>query len=264
MSARIAVVGHVEWVTFLRVARLPERGEIVPAERVRTGAAGGAVVAAAILAETGAEVAFFGAVGDDELGRRAAAELRSRGIAAHLALRATHPTREAITLLDRGGERTIITVGERLEPRGGDPLPWGELAETDGVYVTAGDLAALRHARAARVLVTTPRAGRADVALDALILSAGDGEEERLAGPLRARARWVVETDGARGGRWHGVSDGGWTPEPLPGPVADTYGAGDSFAAGFTLGLAQTGDPAEAARQGAQLSARMLTRAGAP
>ena len=77
------------------------------------------------------------------------------------AARRPGPTREVLTLLDRNGERTILPIGERLQPEGDDSLDWDRLADADGVYVTAGDQGALRRARAARVLVATPRAARA-------------------------------------------------------------------------------------------------------
>ena len=45
--------------------------------------------------------------------------------------------------------------------------------------------------------------------------------------------------DGGDGGRGDGEAGSGtWEPQPLPGPRADAYGAGDSFAAGLTTGLA--------------------------
>ena len=61
--------------------------------------------------------------------------------------------------MDDSGERTITTFGPRLEPVGADAqVPWSALAEMDAVYFTAGDVGALRAARAARVLVASPRA----------------------------------------------------------------------------------------------------------
>ena len=74
----------------------------------------------------------------------------------------------------------------------------------------------------------------------------------------------MVETQGADGGRWWGDSDGRWPAAPLPGERRDSYGAGDSFAAGFTFGLASGLDAAGAARVGAEVGARMMTRVGAP
>jgi ribokinase len=263
---RIAVVGHVEWVDFLTVASLPALGQITPARRVRVNAGGGAVVAAVVLARLGAEVEFFGVVGSDDLGERAVGELESHGIRTHIARR-PGPTRQAITLF-QAHERSIVTIGERLQPHGDDDLDWGRLRDVDGVYVTAGDGCALAAARAARVLVTTPRLAETlpaiDVALDALIYSADDAAEVRWAATLTPHARLCVVTEGERGGHWSGASSGHWGPTPAPGPVIDAYGAGDSFAAGFTYGLAVSGDPAEAARVGAEVGALALTHPGGP
>jgi ribokinase len=73
-----------------------------------------------------------------------------------------------------------------------------------------------------------------------------------------------VATEGAAGGRWSGESDGRWEPAPLTGLPRDAYGCGDSFAAGFMVGLARGAAPAEAALRGAQLGAQALVRQGAP
>ena len=50
----------------------------------------------------------------------------------------------------------------------------------------------------------------------------------------------VVRTDGARGGTWETADGrtGRYDPVAPPGPIVDTYGAGDSFEAGLTFGLA--------------------------
>jgi ribokinase len=51
---------------------------------------------------------------------------------------------------------------------------------------------------------------------------------------------------------------------PPPGDPEDAYGCGDSFAAGFTFGLASGASVAEAATLGAECGARALIRLGAP
>ena len=43
---RVAVVGHVEWIEFARVERVPKAGEIVHASETWEAAAGGGAVAA--------------------------------------------------------------------------------------------------------------------------------------------------------------------------------------------------------------------------
>src|SRR5271166_2551055 len=172
---RLAVVGHVEWVDFIPIRRFPLRGEVIHAEGAFSRAAGGGGVAAVVLAEQlGAEVDFYCALGDDAHGHAAAEQLVERGVTLHVAWRADQPTRRAVTLLESEGERTIVTVGERLEPQGDDDLGWDRLGQTDGVYFTAGDAGALTHARAARTLVASPR-GRSTLAggpvIDALVFS---------------------------------------------------------------------------------------------
>ena len=91
------------------------------------------MVAAAILAELGAEVDFYGAVGSDALGDAAVRELTERGIDRPRCAARPDPTREVITLLDRDGERTILPIGERLQPEGDDVLDWDRVADADGV-----------------------------------------------------------------------------------------------------------------------------------
>jgi ribokinase len=263
----LAVVGHVEWVHFIRVDRFPERGAVTQAAAGFAHAGGGAVVAAAVLAELGAEVNFYCALGRDANGEAAARELEARGVTVHAAWR-DQPTRGVVTLLETGGERTIITLGERLEPSGDDALPWSALEHADGVYFTAGDAGAARAAARAPVLVATPRArvglGEGAASIDALVFSARDADERRWAQPLEPRTRLMVQTEGVEGGRWWGESEGRWPPVPAPVPVQDDYGCGDAFAAGLTLGLVRKLSVLDAATIGAEIGAQVSTRAGAP
>jgi ribokinase len=264
---RVAVVGHVEWVEFVEVPRLPIEGEVLHAKGSFTRAAGGGGVAAVVLVGLGAEVHFFTALGRDEHGEAAAAELTGHGVHMHVAWR-SHPTRRAITLLRDGGERTIVTVGERLNPHGGDDLDWGLLRGADGVYFTAGDESALEQARQARELTATPRARDAlngdGPIVDALVFSRRDLDEAEWAKRFGRRARLLVSTDGANGGSWSGQSHGTWPAVPPPGPPRDSYGAGDSFAAGFTFGLASNGSVADAVAIGARCGAAALAKVGPP
>ncbi len=75
--------------------------------------------------------------------------------------------------------------------------------------------------------------------LDALVASANDAGERYEPGSLDPPPRVVVRTAGAAGGEWEAAdgSRGRWEPTPLPGEPVDSYGSGDSFAAGLTYGL---------------------------
>ena len=237
----VASVGHVEWVQFARVEHVPQAGEVAHAKDPFEEPAGGGAVAAVQLARLAGEALLLTALGEDEAGRRSLARLQQLGVEVDAAKRGA-PTRRAVTLVDDQRERTITTFGERLEPVGEDALPWEGLAEMDAVYFTAGDLAALRAARAARVLVASPRARHAlghGVRLDALVLSAEDAIEREEARHAEGEADLVVLTDGARGGtyRTRDGATGSWTAAEPPAAPVDSYGCGDSFAAGFAFGL---------------------------
>jgi ribokinase len=264
---RVGVVGHVEWVEFVHGDHVPAAGEIVHAAGEFQEPAGGGAVAAVQLARLAGSAHFFTALGDDELAARSRERLAELGVEVEAAER-SGPTRRAHTFLDSRGERTITTIGERLEPHGMDALDWESLDGADGVYVTAGDSDALRAARRARVLVASPRAGRAlaesGVELDALVFSELDELESAFATALQPRPRLLVGTRGAEGGRYETADGqgGSWKPAPPPGPIADSYGSGDSFAAAFTHGLAAGQSIEDALRQGADAGAACLTRNG--
>jgi ribokinase len=264
LRVRVAVVGHVEWVEFARVPHLPRVGEIVHVSENWEEPAGGGGVAAVQLAKLAGAADFYTALGDDELGRRAAAELSALDVRVHVAWR-DEPQRRAFVHVDDAGERTITVIGDRIVPTGADPLPWDELAAADGVYFTGGDFEALRRARAARVLTATPRTlqtlAEASVQLDALIGSGRDPGERYAPGDIEPPPALVVRTLGGEGGV---AEPGGPFPASPPlGPLVDAYGAGDSFAAGLTYGLAAGWTTAEALALAARCGAAATTGRGA-
>jgi ribokinase len=246
---KAAVVGHVEWIEFARVERVPTAGEIAHAEDWWEEAAGGGAVAAVQLAKLADEALFFTALGDDQLGHLAKGHLEAQGVHMHATFRKL-PQRRGFTFIDSDGERTITTIHERYGPGGDDPLGWDEMATTDAVYFVSGDAAALRQARRARVLVATARSletlVEAGVQLDVLVHSSKDAGERYAPGQLDPPPKLVVATAGSSGGTWTAAEgrSGTFVAAPVPGPVVDTYGAGDSFAASLTFALGD-GRPVE-------------------
>jgi ribokinase len=266
-AVNVAVVGHVEWIEFARVERVPAAGEIVHALECWEEPGGGGAVAAVQLARLAGGCLFLTALGDDELGNRAARELNALGVRVEAAWRAK-PQRRAFVFTDANAERTLTVMGDRVGPRGDDPLPWSELAGVDGVYFTAGDATAVRAARGARTLVSTARAieplAAAGVQLDMLVSSSRDAGERYTPGDIEPPPRLVARTAGAGGGRLE-APDGStspWRAAPLPGPPIDTYGAGDCFAAGLTFGLAEGRSPQDAIDLGARCGAACVTGRG--
>jgi ribokinase len=264
---RAAVVGHVEWIEFGRVDHVPAAGEIVHVTDSWQEPGGGGAVAAVQLAKLAGEATLYTALGDDEIGHRAKRDLEALGLRVEAVFR-PEAQRRGFVHVDAAGERTITVIGERLGPRAEDPLPWAELADTDAIYFTAGDPGAARAARAARTLVASARGlemlADAGVELDALLASGKDPGERYTPGDLDPPPRLVVRTAGASGGEYETRDGerGRWGATPLPGPVVDLYGCGDSFAAGVTYGLGAGMPIQQAVELGARCGAACATGRG--
>jgi ribokinase len=262
---RLAVVGHVEWVDFVLVDRLPVPGEIVAARDAWEAPAGGGAMAAYALRSLTGAATFFCAVGEDERAARTVAGLRAAGLEVRAGVRAGREQRRTVTHLTADGERTITVLAPPLVPHGADALAWSSLEEFDGVLLLSGDAAAARACRAAKVMVSTGRARaallEAGVEVDALVGSAADADEavdeELLA---VARPRWVLTPEGARGGGWSGAdgTSGRWAPTPLPAAPVDAFGCGDAFAAALMAGLADARPIAHACALAARVGAALL------
>lgn len=264
---RVAVIGHVEWVTFAD-GEVPEVGEISLLSNPFSAAAGAGAVVAVELAREGVEVLFYTALGNDAAGDESLRFLQERGVDVRAARRAA-PQTQALTILSPDHERTIMVIGENLHPHATDDLGWDDIAGCDAAYFTGGDPATLVAARRAPLLVVTARRlavlAASGVRADVLIGSADDPGERVDAVPLPVAPGVIVQTRGAEGGSWEAADGtrGTWPPVPLPGPLRDTYGAGDSFHAAFTGALAAGRSIDEAVLAGARAGAAAVTRRGA-
>jgi sugar/nucleoside kinase (ribokinase family) len=199
LQARVAVVGHVEWVDFAVVERLPHPGEILHVPDFWAEAAGGGAVAVVQMTKLTGSALFITALARDHLGAATERQLGGQGVTVHAAA----PPRADRALRDAG------------------------------------------------------------VAVDVLVHSGKDADEELDPGELDPPPRTVVTTLGSKGGRWDGEAGSGtWRAQPLPGPRVDEYGAGDSFAAGLTSGLAAGMPIAEAVELGSRCGAANMTGRG--
>lgn len=261
----VAVVGHVEWIEFLRVESVPRPGEIVTAQETWEEPGGSGGVAAAELARLAGESALYCLLGGDELGAQARVMLDRAGVRVH-----SPPTdrsqRRGFCYVDEAGERTITVIGEKPRPKGGDgTLPWEELDQADGVFFTAGDAEAVRQARRGQILVATarelPTLHAAGVELDALVASGEDEAERYQPGDLDPPPKLVISTAGSLGG-W-AQPGGPYKAAAPPGPYEDAYGAGDCFAAGLTFALAKGMEAPAALEFASERGALALTRRGA-
>jgi ribokinase len=225
-------------------------------------------MAARALPGLGASARFYTALGDDAHALACRRQLEADGLEVCAGPR-TGPQNTVLGVIDRLGERTLFVIGANEHPTLDDPLPWDELATFDAVFYTGEDPRTLVAARQARVLVVTARRLASLVAsgvqADVVIGSASDPGEQFDVADLPVAPRVIVRTEGAAGGSYRtdaGV-EGRYLPVPLPGALADTYGAGDVMMAALTLELGAGRALEEALATAATAAAAQLTRRGA-
>ena len=240
-NLNFAVVGHVEWINFLKVDQLPKQGVISHAVNSLEYPAGGGCIIAKTLSElTSNHVHFFTALGNDDYGEKCFKILSNMGIKLHVAWR-DKPTRRGFSLIDSRAERAITVIGERLAPKHIDKLEWNILKKMDGIFITASDQEIFKMARLASVLCTTPRVGlniinKSKVILDALIGSNLDPGEVFSFSELSVKPKYIIKTEGENGGI---IFPGGrYKALKNKKPKVDSYGCGDSFAAAILYGMA--------------------------
>jgi ribokinase len=290
MAGRVIVVGSVNVDLVVVASRLPGPGETVTGgdvARHHGGKGGNQAVAAARL---GADVAFVGAVGDDDFGASARAALVAEGIDVTHLLVAPRPTGVALIVVDERAENLIaVAPGANASP-----TPASVAAALLALAVGPGDVvlvsceippeairAALAGARAAgatSVLNPAPADGLDPATIaQAHVLTPNERELALLAGAVTApdvevlsrrllahdAGRAVVVTLGAAGALAVPADGQALAIPPLQVVPVDTTGAGDAFNGALAAGLA-AGLPLDAAaRQAVAAAGLSTTRAGA-
>ena len=262
---KLAVVGHLEWVSFLKVDHLPKAGSISHSSQyLEEPAGGGGVVAVQLSRLINQEVDFYTALGKDSIGYQSCERLKELGVKPKVAWK-NMPTRKAISMIDSKGERAITVVGDRLQPSINDNLPWDCLGIYDGVFVSAADSETLTICRQAKTMVATPRVGLKNIELskiilDALIGSGLDPDEEVVNQFSPQLSRINISTEGRMGGK--AFPGGRYQAVKLTAPLKDSYGCGDNFAAGVTAGLAAGWNIEKSISLGAHCGAKCATHLG--
>lgn len=250
---KVACVGLATRDTVLAVPEQPPAdGRVVATELVVAGG-GPAATAAVTLARLGVDVAFFGAVGDDEAGSFVRDGLAAEGVdVSGLAVVAGARTPQSVVLVGAGGSRSIVH-------RPGDAeLP---AVEPDAEWVHV-DHAGYGRARG-RLSVD---GGNPIPGLDLRGVALYSPTEERLRADfgdpeaaLRAGAGTVVVTRGAGGSAAY-TSDGTVEAPGVPCEPVSTLGAGDVFH-GALLAFLVRGAPLEEALRAANTAASLSCRA---
>jgi sugar/nucleoside kinase (ribokinase family) len=246
--------------------------------RRRGGSAANMVEAACT---AGGRARFIGQVGNDATGRWLTEQLEAVG--ADVAVRWKGRSGTIVVLVDPGGERTMLADrGACTELADPDPawldglhtlhVPYYSLVG-EPLAATTATLAGWAHDRGIRVSVDTSSAAllEHDGAAHAVARMAALRPHVVFANELEATVLGEALSPGALGGAMvivkHGAgpaslhregSDTIEVPAIHVEGVRDTTGAGDAFAAGFLLALADGADPVDAIRHAHQVAANSL------
>jgi sulfofructose kinase len=251
---KVACVGLATRDTILAVPEQPQPdGRVVATELVVAGG-GPAATAAVALARLGVDVAFFGAVGDDDGGAFVREGLAQEGVdVTGLAVIPGARTPQSVILVSTDGSRSIVH-------RPGDAEISPVEPDADWVHV---DHAGYGRARG-RLSID---GGNPIPGLDLRGVALYAPTEERLradfgdaAAALAAGAETVVVTRGAGGSAGY-TRDGAVEAAGVPCEPVSTLGAGDVFHGAllaFLVGGASLADALRAANAAASLSCRAL------
>ncbi len=233
-------------------------------------ASGAPAIYASVAARLGAPTALVAVVGDDPFGSLLTTRLAADGVDVSRVRAAPESTGCAFVAYDEAGDRTFVfhmgAAGTLTEADLGDAPERADWLHVSGSTLSLSEtMGAVVEAAARRVLAAggrigldpnvrgTPSPRLRALADRATVLFPSEGELELATRPDQI----VVTTLGARG-----VSVGG---EVVPAPEVDEVdptGAGDTFAAAFTVALLGGAEPVEAARAAVPVAAAAVTRLG--
>jgi ribokinase len=280
----VVVVGSANTDFLIRGPKLPTAGETAQGEEYHEGAGGKGANQAVAAARLGARTAFVARVGRDRRGEELTRRLQAEGVDGRRVVQDPEaPTGAAIIMVDRRGEKAILVApGANGRMSAADVDAAADLIRSARVVLCQLEIpleavtAACRLARAdgARVLLDpAPARPLPDELLRLLdVIRPNAGEAETLTGVQvrdRASARQAAERLLARGVRAAAVQGGDegnllvwadgecWMPK-LPVRSIDATGAGDAFAAGLAVMLAE-GRPLSEAGPFANAAAALAT-----
>jgi ribokinase len=291
----IVVVGGANTDYLIRGGRLPQPGETVQGGEFEPADAGGKGANQAVAAaRLGARVAFVGRVGADERGRALLRRLEAEGVdVRHVVKDRRAPTGVALINVDDDGEKQILVA-----PGANQRLSAADVKRASSVIARARvlvlqfevpmkatlDAARIAHRAGVAILLDPAPAARPPNELLRLIsvIRPNEHEAEELTGVkvrnrhsarkaaerlINHRLRAAIIAAGSGGNLLvfrndRDELDDLWLPK-LPVRVIDATGAGDAFAAGLAVALAEKRSFPEAAVFANAAAALTTTKLGA-
>lgn len=281
----VVVVGSMNIDLMTYAQRAPGPGETVIGDRFQSGFGGKGANQAVMARLLGADVAFIGALGDDNYATMTLENFARLGVDASGVMRAGGSSGVAPIWVEADGTNRIIVVP------GANDLVTAEhaaasMSAVPRVDVVVGQLeipqavtaAGFRAARARGAVTLLNPAPAASIAADLLAVTdwlmpnevefgvlagiAGDPSDAALAEFATRTGTRLVVTLGARGAAL--VGEGGTVTRVPAVPVVplDTTGAGDAFVGAFVVGLALGLSEPAALSLGVRCASDSVTRPG--
>jgi ribokinase len=254
VTASVVVVGSVNVDLVVRVPSLPAPGETMSGGTFVKAFGGKGANQAAAAARLGARVRLVGLTGDDQFGREAREDLRSRGVDISMLGTSSSPTGVAAIVVDRTGENAIAVasganhdlsdafVTEQLgRVEDSDVVLLANLEVPDDAIAAAARVVAERGWR----LVLDPAPVRSippPVLARCDVLTPNEHEANALGSTAELFTHGVgtvVLKRGAEGAEVLRPGAEPWHQDALPVDVADTTGAGDAFNGALAWGLGE-------------------------
>lgn len=285
----LVVLGGINSDYVVQSERLPEPGQTVEGGPLFTGPGGKGANQAVAAARLGARVAMIGRVGNDARGRELAKGLRREKIdIRHVTFDRKTPTGAAIIAVDRSGEKQIsaaLGANLTLSPKqirdaaeiiGGAkallmqfeaPVPCvlaaARIAHQQGVKVILDPAPPTKFPDELLRFIYAIRPNTDEAEQITGIKITDRGSARKAAAFLLRRGVHVVAVEAAAGGDLVMSNEEEIFVERIKVKSVDATGAGDAFAAGFAVGIAENLNLGETARLANATAALSTTKVGA-
>ena len=288
-SPVVVVLGGINMDLVATSERMPSPGETVFGTSFHTAPGGKGANQAVAAARLGAEVRMVGRVGDDQFGPTLLEGMRSEGIdVSGVAVDPDNPSGVALILLDDQAENMIVAVYGanmacdeaqvasvddaldgadvlllQLETPLDVALSAAALAKEWGVTVVWDPAPALEMGHEAYRLcdVLTPNQAEAEF-LTGIAVTDPSSAEAAARALVEHGVPAAVSTLGSGGAFYLTHDEGGLVP-PFSVEAIDSVAAGDAFAAGLGIALAEGQSISDAVRFGSAAGALAVTKSGA-
>jgi len=246
--AKIWVIGSTAWDWVVKINTIPPPGGFARGRKIGGRPGGSPANIAKALSSAGHEVFFVGVVGNDKIGKRLVDDLRRWGVNTHYIKQVSRPSAQALILLDRKGERSIITLGGPEITKASIPID--ELMTADCVYFENPSRrfsTIISKLKKSNILITSapPQNKLKNWPANIIVGSETQFPRSWLTSPFQyirqiagENLRWVVVTRGANGATAYGPSKTIHVPAKRVKTI-DCTGAGDAFTAGLLHGILQ-------------------------